>query len=346
MSEYNITHVEKTDRRALGQVKELLQVEGITLDKNLDYIAAVIDDDYNVIATGSCFGNTLRCFAVSNKHQGEGLLNLILTHLIDYQYKRGNFHLFLYTKIKTAKFFGDLGFYEIARVDDALVFMENKKDGFESYIKNLEQDKKEGKAAAIVMNANPFTNGHLYLIEKAASNCDVLHLFMVSEDASLVPFYVRKRLIKEGTAHIKNIVYHESGPYIISNATFPSYFLKDEETVVRSHAKLDIEVFKKIAKALNITERYVGEEKTSFVTSIYNEVLSSSLPEAGIQCHIIARKEIDGNAISASSVRTLLKAGDVEKIKSLVPESTYKFFSSPDAAEIIKNIQATEDVTH
>lgn len=346
MSEYNITHVEKTDKRALGQVKELLQGEGITLDKNLDYIAAVIDDDYNVIATGSCFGNTLRCFAVSNKHQGEGLLNLILTHLIDYQYKRGNFHLFLYTKIKTAKFFGDLGFYEIARVDDTLVFMENKKDGFENYIKNLEQDKREGKAAAIVMNANPFTNGHLYLIETAASQCDILHLFMVSEDASLVPFYIRKKLIKEGTSHIKNIVYHESGPYIISNATFPSYFLKDEETVVRSHAKLDIEVFKKIAKALNITERYVGEEKTSFVTSIYNEVLSSSLPESGIKCQIIPRKEIDGNAISASSVRTLLKAGNVEKIKSLVPESTYRFFASPDADEIIKNIQATEDVTH
>ena len=125
MSEYTISQVCPTDRTVLARIDALLQQEGIRRDGNLDYICAMFDEEYNVIGTGSCFGNTLRCFAVSSAHQGEGLLNQIITHLIEVQCARGNLHLFLYTKVKSARFFGDLGFYEIARVEDNLVFMEN-----------------------------------------------------------------------------------------------------------------------------------------------------------------------------------------------------------------------------
>lgn len=104
-------------------------------------------------------------------------------------------------------------------------------------------DSAKTKIAALVMNANPFTLGHQYLVEKAASENDILHLFIVSEDQSLVPFSVRKKLVLEGTAHLKNIIYHESGPYIISNATFPSYFQKDADAVMESHANLDLTIF-------------------------------------------------------------------------------------------------------
>ena len=94
-------------------------------------------------------------------------------------------------------------------------------------------------AGAVVMNANPFTLGHQYLIEKAASACSLLHLFIVSEDASLVPFPVRFQLVKDGISHLSNVVLHKTGSYLISNATFPSYFLKDEESAICSHARLD-----------------------------------------------------------------------------------------------------------
>ena len=134
---YTISQIYPNDQRTLSKVDALLKQEGIERDGNLDYIAAMFDEDYNVIATGSCFGNTLRCFAVSHTHQGEGLLNQIITHLIEAQYERGNLHLFLYTKTGSAKFFSDLGFYEIARVDGTLVFMENLRDGFKSYLRRL-----------------------------------------------------------------------------------------------------------------------------------------------------------------------------------------------------------------
>ena len=74
-----ISQIYPNDHRGIKQVKALLEKEGITLDKNLDYTCCLYDDDYNPVATGSCFGNTLRCFAVSKDHQGEGLLNQVVS---------------------------------------------------------------------------------------------------------------------------------------------------------------------------------------------------------------------------------------------------------------------------
>ena len=349
MSDYTISKVYPSDKRANAQVEKLLLAEGIRRDKNLDYTCAMYDEDYNVIATGSCFGNTLRCMAVSHKHQGEGIMNEIVTHLVQHEYERGINHLFMYTKCSSAKFFGDLGFYEIVRVEDMLVFMENRRTGFHDYLSELAKTKREGKnIAALVLNANPFTLGHLYLVEKAANENDVLHVFIVSEDASLVPFAVRKRLVIEGTSHLKNIIYHDTGPYIISSATFPSYFQKDDSAVIESHARLDLSVFVKIANTLGINARYVGEEPHSLVTGIYNRIMSSQLPEHGIKCVIIPRKkETDGiNVISASNVRQAIKEGRLEDIRGLVPESTYRFFASKEAESVIRKIRGTENVIH
>ena len=346
MSDYAISQVYPSDKRSLAQIDALLQKEGITRDGNLDYICAMRDEDDEVIATGSCFGSTLRCFAVSSEHQGEGLLNEIISHLMEVQQARGNLHLFLYTKVGSAKFFGDLGFHEIARVDGTLVFMENRKSGFSNYLKNLEKTKKEGVSAALVMNANPFTLGHQYLVETAAGKCDTLHLFVLSEDASLVPFTVRKKLVQAGVAHIPNVVLHDSGPYIISSATFPSYFLKDEAAVIDGHARLDLAVFTKIAKALNVTHRFVGEEPTSQVTGLYNKIMAEELPKAGIQCHIIPRKEADGKAISASTVRVALQNADWDTLKTLVPQTTLDYFTRAEAAPILARIRRAGNVVH
>lgn len=349
MSEYSVSKVYRSDRKANTAVERLLLKEGIRRDKNLDYTCAVYDEDYNVIATGSCFGNTLRCMAVSREHQGEGLMNEIVSHLVQYEYDRKIYHLFLYTKCDSAKFFGDLGFYEIVRIEDQIVFMENSRTGFSDYLEELAKTKTNGKKiAALVLNANPFTLGHQYLIEKAAGENDFLHVFIVSEDASLVPFEIRKKLIIDGTSHLKNLIYHDTGQYIISNATFPSYFQKDDSAVIESHANLDLSVFVKIAEVLGINLRYVGEEPQSLVTGIYNRIMKEKLPEYGINCVIVPRKtdEENGKVISASDVRQAIKNGNFETMKNLVPESTYKFFTSPEAESIIEKIKSTDNVKH
>lgn len=375
MPDYYISQISHTDKTVIQGVTALLNVEGIRLDANLDYTCGMYDDEMNIIATGSCFGNTLRCLAVSSEHQGEGLMNQIISHLIEVQFERGNTHLFLYTKCSSAKFFGDLGFYEIARIDGQIVFMENRRTGFKNYLKKLKESSAlqlqtltkdtsantatlqsdnalpdtstaDRKIAALVMNANPFTLGHQYLVEKAARENDLLHLFIVSENASLVPFKVRKQLVMEGTAHLDNICYHDSGPYIISNATFPSYFQKDENAVIESHAMLDLTIFTEIAQTLGINRRYVGEEPTSLVTGIYNNIMSEKLPGNGIECVIVPRKTDGEKAISASTVRQAIKDNDMNTLKKLVPESTQRYFESEGAKDVIARIRNEENVIH
>ena len=352
--EITISPIYPNDKLSNKRILQLLNAEGIKRDRNLDYTCAAYDSDYNIIGTGSCFGNTLRCLAVSHEHRGEGLTNKIISHLIQYQFERGNYHLFIYTKYTTYHLFKDLGFYEIVRIKDQIVFMENKKTGFSDYLNELKKnninniDHNKKKVAAIVMNANPFTLGHQYLIEKASKENDILHLFIVSEDKSIVPFKVRKQLIKEGTKHLTNIIYHDSGPYIISSSTFPSYFQKDEKDVIESHANLDIEIFTKIAKALDINVRYVGEEPTSLVTGIYNQLMIKKLPENGIQCVVVPRMtNKEGNeVISASDVRKAIKEGQFENMKNMVPECTYNFFMSEEGKDVVNKIKQSDDIKH
>ena len=353
-SEYEditISPIYPNDKYSNKIILKLLQAEGIKRDRNLDYTVAAYDSDYNIIGTGSCFGNTLRCLAISHEHRGEGLTNKILSHLIQYQFERGNFHLFIYTKYTTYHLFKTLGFYEIVNIKDQIVFMENKKTGFSDYLNSLKNTKPKDstnykKIASIVMNANPFTLGHLYLIEKASQENDLVHLFIVSEDKSIVPFDIRKKLIMEGTKHLKNIIYHDTGYYIISSATFPSYFQKDEKDVIESHANLDIEIFIKIAKVLDINVRYVGEEPTSLVTGIYNQIMKKKLNENGIKCEIIDRKKNNEEIISASEVRKAIKEGRFDDMKNMVPECTYKFFTSNEGKNIVEKIKHTEDIKH
>ena len=347
---YAIGKVFASDKKAYQAIDDLLEQEGIRRDKNLDYTCAMYDENDEIIATGSCFANSLRCLAVSKKHQGEGLMNMIVTHLINEQFERGNPHIFLYTKCESAKFFQTLSFYEIARIENQIVFMENQRSGFANYLKNLTACSPTPQAgqrvAALVMNANPFTLGHQYLVEKAAAENDIVHLFIVSEDKSLVPFQVRKKLVQAGVAHLPNVYCHESGSYIISSATFPSYFQENDNAVIESNAMLDLQIFGHIAKALGIQRRYVGDEPFSRVTHLYNQIMQTQLPMQGIECIVVPRKANAQQIISASAVRQAIKENDFERVKAMLPPTSYQFFCSPEAQPIITRIQQSDNVIH
>lgn len=344
---YEIDRVLPGDARTQAAVDALLQAEGIRRDPHLDYTCALYDEDGCVVGTGSCFASTLRCLAVDSGHQGEGLLNQIVTHLMQVQAERGNTHVFVYTKPAAARFLGDLGFYEIARVPGEVVFMENRRTGFSGYRAALERQRVPGaRSAAVVMNANPFTLGHRHLVERAAGESDALHLFLLSQEAGPIPHAVRRRLVEEGVADLPNVVLHETGPYMISAATFPSYFLKSSDDAIRVQAALDLAVFVRIAKTLGIRRRYVGEERASHVTALYNEIMARELPKAGLACVIVPRLKADGRVISASDVRQAIHDDRMELIRDWVPPSTFRYFTAPEAEPVRQAIRRTRDVLH
>ena len=348
MSEYTAVPISPGDRRAQAQMDALLEAEGISRDSNLSYSAAIYDADGRMIATGSLFENTLRCMAVSGAHRGEGLMADIVAHLVQVQLERGNTHLFLYTKCDSARFFAPLGFYEIARVEGRLVFMENRRGGFERYIRQLGAQAGDCTApgAALVMNANPFTLGHAHLLERAARENARVVLFVLSEDRSLVPFADRLAMVRSAAAAYHNVTVVPSGSYMISSVTFPSYFLKDSELVTSTHAALDATLFVRIAAALHLTRRYVGEEPFSRATSLYNDALLRVLPSAGVELTVVPRAQQGGTPISASHVRALIHDGRMEEVAPLVPETTYAYLTSPAGTRAVSRIRGAQDVIH
>ncbi|MBQ8799832.1 MAG: glycosyltransferase [Lachnospiraceae bacterium] len=182
------------------------------------------------------------------------------------------------------------------------------------------------KIGSIVMNCNPFTLGHRYLIEQALQRCDFLMVFLVEEDSSFFSFEDRLRLVEEGTADLPNVAIIPSGRFVISSLTFEDYFNKSELQDQVVDTSLDVVVFaREIAPCLHISKRFVGEEPFDAVTRQYNETMRRVLPEYGIEFVEIPRIKANDEAISASKVRGLLEEKDFDRIKQLVPKTTLRY---------------------
>lgn len=177
---------------------------------------------------------------------------------------------------------------------------------------------------AIVMNCNPFTYGHLYLIEQAMHQVNYLFVFVVEEDKSFFPFRKRMEMVEESCKAFHNVKVLPSGRIILSSYTLPEYFRKNDLQNVFIDPTKDVEIFAKyIAPELNITKRFVGEEPYDTVTRQYNERMKEILPQTGIELVEIPRFAIDGEIVSATSVRKWMKEKKHEFIQKMVPQSTY-----------------------
>ena len=282
-------------------------------------------DGEELIATGSRQGNLLKYIAVDEMRQGEGLTATVLTALRQDAFQAGYDHLFLYTKPKNKYMFSSLFFYPVAQTDTVLL-MEDRKNGIQSFLETLPSETSEGKVGAAVMNCNPFTLGHRYLIETAAKVCDKLYVFVLSEDKSQFPAADRLALVKAGTADLANVTVLPTGPYLISSATFPTYFLKDREAAQTVQCLLDIEIFSKYyVPKFGITHRFVGTEPLSPMTNMYNDALKAHLPIKGIAVQEIPRLQTGDTPISASYVRSLLGTGQRNILRTLIPETTFRY---------------------
>ena len=331
--------IEDKNSKELDEVKNFLKHQDLKYDENIEYTVALYDGD-EIVATGSFGGKILKCMAVDSSYKGMGISNKIVSSLVSEQYRRGNMHLFVYTKPNNKEIFKDLGFYKIAEVPNKVVLLENNPFGISGFVEKIKSKKVDGNIiSSVVVNCNPFTLGHRALIEKAARESDVVHVFVVSEDRSIFPADVRYRLVQEGIRHLSNVVLHKCGDYIISNATFPSYFIKKPDEAVKTHTLLDIEIFiEYIVPALGINRRYVGEEPTCSVTRIYNETMKEIMSCYNVEVIEIPRVSYNGDITSASKVRQLIKEEKFSGVKKMVPETTYKFLISAQAKEIISKI--------
>ncbi len=292
---------------------------GIRLDRCVTELYGVYEGE-NLIALGGLAGSTIRSLAVDESRRGEGILPLLITHLYRTLKDKGVTNVFVATKPQYAPFFTSLCFYECAHTEDA-VLLESSRDALARYLAALPQ-----ADGAIVMNADPFTNGHRYLVQTAAAQCRRLIVFVLSADAAHVPADVRLRLVRQGCADMANVSVVPGGDYIISGATFPDYFFKDHNEAALAYARLDATLFAGcIAPACSVAVRFVGEEPLDPMTAAYNDALLSILPRNGIAVRVIPRKAIEGAPISASRVRALWKECRFDEIVTLVPATTLAY---------------------
>lgn len=320
----NIAYARPAKERLLAEITALLDTAGLRWDPLCEFTVAIWDRD-KIVATGSRHRDVLKCICTAPSHQGEGLIATVVSELIKDAYANGHSHLFLFTKPRNVPLFGDLGFHVIVATGD-VALMENTRIGVLGFMCSLEQPDPSAVNGAVIANCNPFTNGHLFLVKRAAEQCDVLHLFILSEDRSFFPAVDRLRLAKGGTAHLGNVVVHPTGPYLISSATFPDYFIKDRQQANEINCRLDVAVFAEcFAKPMNITKRFVGTEPECAVTAQYNDQLRCELPPYGIEMIEIPRLECRGMPVSASHVRELLKQGELAAVRPVVPPTTYAY---------------------
>lgn len=317
--------------KELENLKGFLKRMDLEYDEGIEYSICILNDDYEIIGTGSVDRNVIKCVAIDPDYQGQGFSATIFSNLIQYEFEHARPHIFIYTKPKNLAMFADLGFHTILQTEDIL-FMENRKAGVERFIQDLKKEtpeeamREECETGAIVANCNPFTLGHRYLVEKALTQCKYVHLFLLSDDRSAFKPEERFQMVKEGIRGLDGVILHWTSDYMISAATFPTYFFKDKIQGQQANCRLDLELFaKRIAPELHITKRFVGTEPNCMVTGAYNVEMKKILPQYGITVEEIERKTVETAPISASSVRKFIACNEIERVKELVPEAVYEY---------------------
>jgi [citrate (pro-3S)-lyase] ligase len=322
------------DRAGFAEVSGFLGANGLDLEAGIE-LFVVLRSGRRIVACAGLEANIVKCVAIDPLFRGENISLKVVGEVIHLAHDKGHSHLFLYTRPNKVAFFGGCGFYPIVNVPGLVSLMENTPVGIGSYCKELAKLRQRGQTiGAVVINANPFTRGHRYLVERAAESCDWLHVFVVAEDASFFSYRDRFELVKAGIEGIPRLTLHPGSEYMISRATFSSYFFKEKNVVGDCFTAVDLLIFREwIAPALGITHRYVGTEPFCRTTNKYNADmkywLQADLSAAATVAVIeIPRTQYGAVPISASEVRRHLEVNDFEAISRLVPPATLQLLQT------------------
>ena len=293
-----------------------------------------------IVATGSRLGSVLKMIAVDPSLQGQQLLSKLMTALIKDAHAAGHTHLFLYTQPPTVEMFTPFGFHPRVRLNHT-VMCEAGHD-ISQYLKEQASTLTlPTPRGAVVINANPLTLGHAHLIDTLAQRHAAGIVFVVAEDHSVFPFEDRFRLVQAYASQYAHLRVLSTGPYAVSKASFPSYFLTEAQVHQDEHARLDATLFKDYFMPIfDIKTRYVGEEPFSPTTAVYNTALQAVLKDALV---IIPRRTYAHEPISASHVRKRLKTEPIEACVPWLPEVTLAYLRSPRGGMILDRLKTRHD---
>ncbi|MCX7828830.1 MAG: [citrate (pro-3S)-lyase] ligase [Thermanaerothrix sp.] len=328
------------------EVKGLLTSQGLRLEGAPD-VTVLLKVGSCPAATASLEGDVIKMVAVAEEFQEMGLAAQAVSRLIEWARPKGLGHFFIYTKPSEADKFATLGFTEIARSDGAVLLEMGRpnRDDFAASLGALRDEVGVLESGAVVMNANPFTKGHRYLAKIAASMSEHLFVVVVRADRSSFPFEDRFEMVKLGLSDLPNVTVLDSGPYAVSSATFPTYFLRDpsKEELITIETRLDADLFGRLfVPSLGVRRRFVGTEPYCPVTAAYNRAMMEVLPRYGVEVVEIPRLELSGRPVSASLVRSAMAEGRLEDLKELLPETTLSYLLSERGRLLFERVAAAK----
>ena len=342
-----------------NKVESFLGANGLRLE-DVDAYYVIESPQGEILAGGGIRKDTLKCLAVAESARSEGLLAPIVTRLLE----RGSDcpERKVFTKPENRGIFESLGFHLIAAAPEAILMTDGKE--LDRYCQSLCQFSGQGRCGVIVMNANPFTCGHAYLIGQALEQVDRLFIIPVKEDVSRFSYAERKAMIRAATAEDPRITVLDGSDYQISALTFPTYFLKDLSTASETQMRLDIDLFARhIAPALGVDVRFVGSEPLDALTARYNELMKQMLPLNGVEVVEIPRLDVfprdvmpgsdhvmPGSdrvsafvissevekSVSASRVRQSLDEGRFRQAVALTPATTWPYLLADLAVRALR----------
>lgn len=329
------------------KVEDFLGSNGLRLEE-VDLYRAILDGDGRILAGGGLSRDIIKCIAVTEEARSAGLSAPLISQLISEAAQRGFTNVKVFTKPENRTVFESLGFRLLAIAPKAIL-LENGQ-GLDAYCRYLRSHPAQG---VIVMNANPFTLGHQYLLEQAAValSGDIhsstplsvrweesrrITVIPVKEDRSRFPYFGRLEMIRRGCEGLVDVV--DGSDYQISAATFPTYFLKDLSDAAETQMRLDLDLFgRHIAPALGAKVRFVGTEPDDPLTARYNALMKEMLPSYGVQVVEVPRLTDAEGAVSASRVRACLANGEYKAAAALTPPSTHPYLKTYLAVRALRS---------
>lgn len=192
--------------------------------------------------------------------------------------------------------------------------------------------KSKTKNGLIYLAANPLTLGHEYLIQKALETVDVLYLGSNDSPKLSLSFDLRKQFLetieKKYSENGKKVIFFPVSKLKNSLVTFAPYldknlFKNKEYSFINEH-NLTFDVM----NVLKCLYRFFGTEPQDPITQNYLNEFIYLEKDKSIKSIIFPRLELNGQVVSSSYCRKLIKEKDFENLK---------YFVSKEIFEILKN---------
>jgi len=335
--------VELITQGDIGKARALIERAGLRFEEEFDVLVGAFEGG-EMVATGARSGNILKMLAIAPEQQEGSLLGELVTELVRSGLPLNFDSFFVFTRPMHVSSFEALNFRLL--VSHGPVALLEHGNALSRYFAAHRHLAVTGENGAVVMNCNPFTRGHRYLIEKAAGSVDRLFVFVVREDRSAFPFEVRLRLVREGVAHLPNVHVLDSSHYAVSSVTFPAYFLKASDPVSQLQIEIDLLLFARhIAPHFHISQRFIGTEPYCRTTRLYSDAMKRILPGHGVNVCELDRLTVDKKPVSAYRVREAIRREAHETLRQLVPDTTMNYLLSSEAAAIREKL-VTYDRRH